>query len=253
MEMASPAGAGHYAGRVSEERRCPTCGALVAADAEWCGQCYSSLRPPATPVEPAAGTGPSRDVPLPPVPGSAPGSGSGGASVATPGGGGVEVAHGRASWDCPVCGERNPIEASRCAVCQTPFGRLFEEPEQGPRLEARAAAMWSLLFAGLGHWKAGHRIDGFGRMVVFAWTLGTVIVIVTSRPAQGGMGSAFTLFALYAAAAIAIYALSAIDAYRMTAGDEPLVPSRILLWACAGLVLVSIALAMFVTLPAARG
>lgn len=252
MEVASPAGAGHYAGRVSEERRCPTCGALVAADAEWCGQCYSSLRPPAPAAEPVAG--PSHDVPPPPAaPGAGPGSGPGGVSVATPGGGGVEVAHGRASWDCPVCGERNLIEAPACAVCQTPFGRLFEEPEQGPRLEPRAAALWSLVFAGLGHWKAGQRVDGFGRMVVFAWTLGTVIVIVTSRPDQGGMGSAFALLALYAGAAIAIYALSAIDAYRAAAGDEPLVPSRVLLWACAGLVLVSIALAMFVTLPAARG
>ncbi|MGZ8603721.1 MAG: zinc finger Ran-binding domain-containing protein [Actinomycetota bacterium] len=224
---------------MSVERRCPSCGGLATADAEWCGQCFAPLRPPAP------------EEPLPPAPrGMEPRAAP--KSVPTPGGGGVEVAGGRATWDCPVCGERNQIEASLCSMCQTPFARLFEEPATGPALEPRTAALWSLLFAGLGHWKAGLRVDGFGRMVVFAWTFGTVIVVLISRPASG-FGSAFTLFAVYVAAALAIYVLSAVDAYRVVAGDEPLVPSRTLLWACAALVLVSIALAMFVALPAARG
>jgi hypothetical protein len=240
----------------------------VAADADWCGQCYSRLVPPASADEPraegrdaaVADAPPAPDAEaerapgaLPPPPGAGALPPPGGVSVVTPGGGGVEVAQGRAAWDCPVCGERNPIEAERCAVCQTPFSRLFEEPTTGPELEPRAAALWSLVFAGLGHWKAGLRVEGFGRMVVFAWTLGTVVVILTSRPSSGGTGSATALLGLYAAAAVAIYALSAVDVYRVTSGEDPLVPSRVLLWACAGLVLVSILLAMFVTLPAARG
>ena len=38
---------------------CPTCGASLAADLEWCNQCYSSLKPAPAPVEaPAPGERP---------------------------------------------------------------------------------------------------------------------------------------------------------------------------------------------------
>src|SRR5438093_570924 len=29
-----------------QERRCPSCGALVGRDADWCGQCFTSLAEP---------------------------------------------------------------------------------------------------------------------------------------------------------------------------------------------------------------
>jgi hypothetical protein len=173
-------------------------------------------------------------------------------SISTPGGGGVEVAAGRASWECPVCGEHNPIEANICPVCQTPFARLFQEAERGPLIEPRTAALWSLAFAGLGHWKAGLRVDGAARIVLFSWTLGTVLVLILSR-SDGGFGRALPLFVLYLSAAAAIYVLSVIDAHRVCAGQEPLVSSRVLLWACAALLLLSVALATLVTLPATRG
>jgi len=38
---------------------CPTCGASLAADLEWCNQCYQSLKPAVVPVEaPAPGERP---------------------------------------------------------------------------------------------------------------------------------------------------------------------------------------------------
>jgi hypothetical protein len=38
---------------------CPTCGASLAADLEWCNQCYASLKPAPAPVEgPADAPGP---------------------------------------------------------------------------------------------------------------------------------------------------------------------------------------------------
>lgn len=168
-------------------------------------------------------------------------------------GGRLEVAGGRASWDCPVCGERNPIEASDCETCRTPFARLFEQPAARPEIEPRTAALWSLAFAGLGHWKAGYRADGVARMTLFVWTLGTVLVVLASRSGEGGFGAASSLFVLYLGSAIAVYTLSAVDAYRMADGSPQLVSSRVLLWTSAALVLVSIALATLVTLPAARG
>jgi len=223
--------------------RCPSCGGLVAPNADWCGQCFAPLREraPAT-APPTAGKDPGRpDRGAPSV-----------QPVVSSAARGVEVEGGRASWDCPVCGERNAIEASVCDTCQTPFSRLFEEPARRPEVEPKTAALWSLAFAGLGHWKTGLRADGVARMVLFAWTLGTVLVVLASR-SGGGFGASTPLFALYLGAAVAVYALSAIDAYRIAGGLPQLVTSRVLLWTSAALVLVSIAMATLVTLPAARG
>jgi hypothetical protein len=174
-------------------------------------------------------------------------------ALATPGGGVLGVDGGRASWECPVCGERNPIEAVVCPMCQTPFARLFEAPAERADLEPASAMRWSLAFPGLGHWKAGLRFDAIARIVLFGWTLGTVLVIVLSPPEGGGLGSALPLLILYAAAAATVYVVSAVDARRVAGREEPLVSSRVLLWASAGLVVLSILLAMLVTFPAVRG
>jgi hypothetical protein len=236
-------GTDHDDGRVGEEARCASCGGLVAPDAEWCGQCFSPLRGPVEPPTPRA-PGEER---APPDAGAEP------TGMVTPGGGAIGVVGGGARWDCPVCGEHNPIEASVCGTCRTPFARLFDEPTRRPEVAPRTAALWSLAFAGLGQWKAGYRADGVARIVLFAWTLGTVLIVLASRSGKGGLGSVTPLFALYLGSAVAIYALSAVDAYRVADGALPLVSSRVLLWASAALVLVSIALATLVTLPAARG
>jgi len=231
-------GHGRDAGQAVTEPRCPDCGGLVAPGAEWCGQCFAPLR---------------RARPADPRTGASSGTGTGvAAAVATPGGGKLEIDEGKAAWDCPVCGDRNPIEASVCGTCQTPFARLFERPDDRPEVRPRTAALWSLAFAGLGHWKVGQLPDGIARMVLFAWTLGTVIVVLVSR-SGAGFGSSISLFVLYLGAATGIYVLSAIDAYRAADGLPPMVSSRVLLWASAALVLASIALATLVTLPAARG
>jgi hypothetical protein len=245
--VAGPSSAARGLPRPDETVRCSSCGGLLAPDAEWCGQCFAPVRK----AEPVA-------IPEPPSPTAPDAAGAGAtrasvsSAVATPGGGGVEVVGGTASWDCPVCQARNSIEASECAVCQTPFARLFQSPEDQPSIEPRTAALWSLGFAGLGHWRAGLRAEGVARMILFAWTLGTVLVILVSR-SGGGFGAAGSLFALYVISAVAIYALSAVDAYRTAAGMPALVPSRMLLWSSAVLILLSIALATFVTMPAARG
>jgi hypothetical protein len=151
-----------------------------------------------------------------------------------------------------VCGERNPIEATLCATCGTPFARLFEEAEQRPEIEPQSAAVWSLVWPGLGHWRAGYRADALARIVMFAWTFGTLAVLVVSRFGRGGLGSTLPLFGLFAAASAGLYVVSAVDAYRLAGGDRPLVTSRVLMWASAGVIVVSVLLASLVTLPAAR-
>lgn len=150
-----------------------------------------------------------------------------------------------------MCGERNSLELDACARCQTPFRRLFEEPKHRPEIEPGTAVLWSLLLPGLGHWKAGYRADAVARMVLIAWTLGTVLLVLLSR-SDAGFGSGFPLFVLYLVAAVAVYVVSAADAYRLAAGGEPLVSSRFLLWASAALVLASIFIATLITLPTTR-
>jgi HJR/Mrr/RecB family endonuclease len=99
---------------------------------------------------------------------------------------------------------------------------------------------------------AGHRLDGVARMVLFAWTFGTVVLLALTR-SKGSLGSAGALFALYAVSAITLYGVSAIDARRVATGEDPLVPSRTLLWASVVLVVASVLLATVVSLPALRG
>ncbi len=232
---------------MSSERRCPTCGALVSADAEWCGQCYASLRPPAAePVRhsPAAEGRVAPDAAeeiraaTPEPTSAAPGP----ASEAEP------------AWPCPVCGNRNPIELNQCASCGTPFARLFQEAEPRPQVSAREAAAWSLALPGLGHWKCGRQLDGIVWMAICLWTVGTVILMLLSRTGSSGLGPTIPLFVLFLAAIGVLWVTSALDAYRIASGVRPLVTSRALLWGSVALVILSVVLlATLVVVPASRG
>jgi hypothetical protein len=207
----------------------------VAADAEWCGQCFTSLRPveaetPATAVAAERPAGPSA-----------------GAL-----GGAIQIEDGRPEWTCPACETRNPIEATLCTACGTPFARLLEEPTARPQMDPQTAAVWSMAFPGLGHWKLGHRGEAIARFAMFGWAFGALLVLLVSRMGKGGMGPTMPLFLLFLGASVAIYVLSAVDAYRIAGGERPLVSSRALLWTSAGLIVLSVLIATFVTLPAAR-
>ena len=213
------------------ERRCPTCGALVFADADWCGQCYASLRAPA--AEPV------RHAP-----------------VATATEGRVapeEEEEAEPAWPCPVCGNRNPIELNLCAVCGTSFARLFQDAEPGPRVPPRDAAVWSLALPGLGHWKSGRPLDGIVWMAISLWTVGTVVLMLLSRTGSSGLGPTIPLLVLFVAAIVVLWVTSALDAHRIASGVRPLVTSRALLWGSVALVILSVVLlATLVVVPASR-
>lgn len=223
------------------DRRCPTCGALASAEAEWCGQCYtpfsaaSSVR--AEGRQPAAvrsATAAAESVAL-----------SGGV---TP----LHAPEGILAWPCAVCGNRNPIELEACVSCGTPFGRGYDEPDARPVVSPGSAVLWSLVFPGLGHRLSGRGIEGLARAVLFAWTAGTVIVLALSRSGKGGFGPAGPVLLLFALASIALYVFSAIDARRLASGEDPLLSSRTLLWGSVAVVLIAIALAAIATINAPR-
>ena len=139
-------------------------------------------------------------------------------------GGSIEVEGGTLAWTCPACETRNPIEANECSVCGTPFGRLLAEPTTAPEIEPQTAAVWSMLWPGLGHWKLGRRTDAVARIVIFGWAFGALLVVLVSRFGKGGLGPTFPLFMLFLGASLMIYVVVGAGRLppgrRRHAGDE---------------------------------
>jgi hypothetical protein len=230
------------------ERRCPTCGGLVGADAEWCGQCFARLDEPGPPEEvvaaPTAALVPDEPV-LAATPQARPAGSTAGET-------GIRVEGDLVVWDCPRCGTENPIEASACTACGAAFGQLFEEEEARPTVRPGRAARLSILFPGLGHAAVGRRAEGVARAVVFGYAAATMVAILVMRGGSG-LGPFMALFLLCSAAAAAFYVLAAVDAARLAGGDPPILSSRGLLYGAVGLVLVTVTVLVITGIRASRG
>lgn len=200
-----------------DDLRCPNCGALVSADAEWCGQCFTSLRTAAPEPEPAAAPVLVRPA------GTAEGSGSG----------------ETAAWPCPTCGSLNPLELDVCSVCGTSFAQLLREDEPHSTVSPRDAFLWSLMFPGIGHAKAGRAPDGIARGTLFVLTFGLSLVVVLSGVSSPPV---FAVMALLLVSALTIYLGSAAEAYRIADGGSTFVSARALLWATVGLIMLAVSL-----------
>lgn len=186
----------------------------MSADADWCGQCYTSLRAPEPDPEPPRAPTLTR-----PADGEA-----------TAG----------ATWPCPTCGSQNPIELDTCAVCGTSFAELLrQEEDRGPVVSPRDAFLWSLIFPGVGHAKVGRAPDGIARGTLFVLTFGLVLVIMLSGVSSGPV---FAVVVLLLVAALTIYLGSAAEAYRLAEGGSPFVSARALLWATVALIMVAVSL-----------
>lgn len=237
------------------ERRCPSCGGLVAEDAEWCGQCLARLdRPPSEavagpeiPEEPAALPGPAG----PPVPPGPEPSGNGPAGPA-PEEPGLRARGQEVVWTCPTCGGENPVDDPVCRSCGTPFRELFTEPVTRVMPAPGRALGLSLLFPGAGHMAAGRVAEGVARAVVFGFALGASLTIVLSR--QGlGLGPFLALVGVLGLAAVLLYALTATDAVRVVRGDPQLVTTRMLLYGATGLILLTVTVLVLVGIRAGPG
>ena len=141
----------------------------MSEDAEWCGQCFTSLREPEPPPVPAP-TAPAAEAPEAAPTAEAP-------EAATPR---SEEPIG-AFWPCPVCGTRNPIVLEACEVCGTPFAAVMRGDTRRDA-DPDAAFRRSLLFPGLGHAMLGYPLDGFARGAVFALAVLVAILLPLSVP-----------------------------------------------------------------------
>ena len=200
---------------MTEDRRCPNCGALVSEDAEWCGQCFADLRPP------QPGAQPEPEPAAPPEP----------TAVAEPRASASSSAQRTAAfWPCTVCGADNPIALDVCATCGTPFATVMRGATRR-RADPRLARTRSLLFPGAGHAALGYPMDGFARGAVFTLALVAALFLTVTMPHTG-----LVLFAIAAlvASAAGIYVLSLTETDRLSAGGGLIVPSRILLWGAVG-------------------
>jgi hypothetical protein len=186
----------------------------VSADAEWCGQCFTSLKAPPQPEpEPALAAAPARPA--------------------------AAVQRGEALWPCPACGERNLIDLDACRVCGTPFAQLFREREARPEVSPRDAMLWSLIFPGVGHAKAGRAADGVARGTLFVLTFGLTLVIVLAGVSNAAL---FGVVGLLLSSAIAIYVGSAFEAYRIAEGGSAFLSPRALLWATVAVIMLAVGL-----------
>jgi hypothetical protein len=237
---------------MTTERRCPHCGGLVGADAEWCGQCYARLDQPGGAGSQPAGTAQAPAAAQPPAtadqgrPGSAPDAEALTTTAPPPriaGGGRGRVRRSPQGliWACPRCDLENPIETRICGRCGARFETLFAQPDQRPRVDPGRAVRLSLLFPGAGHISAGRTAEGVARAVIFGWTALTVVAILVMR---GGFrpGPLLPLVLLYLAAAGGLYGITAVDAGRAAQGEPPLISSRMLLYGVGGLILLTVAI-----------
>jgi len=213
-------------GSTGAERRCPDCGALASLDAEWCGQCFRSLRDPEPEPEPE-GTPAA-------VTGAAAGPGAG--PIASQ----RDVdARPPPTWPCPTCGNENALELDACAVCGTTFASLMRQDDAPPDVDPKDALAASLLFPGLGHRKVGRGLDGLARGVLFTVLAAMALTVLVSGVETAGM---FGVLALFLGAALLVYFGSAWEAYHIAEGGQPIVSSRALLWATVAVILGSVML-----------
>jgi double zinc ribbon protein len=197
------------------EGHCPNCGAMVTADAEWCGQCFTSLRAP----EPTR-AGPVAAIRVVATDEARPGAGA-----------------SALRWPCPACGTENPIEANLCSVCGTPFGELFRQDEAPPHVDPSEAFRRSLVFPGLGHRAIGRGGEGLARGVLFVMCVAIALVAAISG---AGAGAVLLVAGAFGALALLVYLGSAYEASKMAQGSAPLVSSRAIVWAVSAVLMAAV-------------
>ena len=225
-----------------EEIRCPECGGLNRAGAQWCGQCLERFVPP-KPLEIPGGSADGGPPPPPPPPGAPQPVAALLSELVATGPLDAEQAEqarnksalplssqadeGRAilvgadgiSWACKHCETVNSIEIETCSVCGMSFADLLRPPSPDkPKRDPNMVALISLFWPGAGHGYIGQWGQAIARAVVSMWVLTVAAVSLV----QSGIGAMATIFG---GVAFALWAVAAHDAFQEASNA----PSRVIL------------------------
>jgi hypothetical protein len=215
---------------MTETIRCPSCGAINRAGADWCGQCLKRFTaPPAPPPARAVPEAPSEGVPEVAAP--QPATEMPGAAQPTRRGAFTVIGR-KVTWTCARCETVNDINQTLCPVCGATLADTVRPDE--PRIKERdpgTVAMYSLFFPGAGHAYLGLWGQAIARTVLSLW----VVTVALYTAVQGG--SSRVIAVIFALAAFALWAIAAHDAYREATSDarSVILKPRMFLYVTLGL------------------
>jgi hypothetical protein len=248
-----------------EEVRCPQCGGLNRAGAEWCGQCLERFVPPKPLEIPGARAGGGPPPPPPPPPGSVqpqalPSELSQTESSTVPGHSEAPLqnesnpnmtamspqspADGKAflvgtdgiRWACKKCETVNSIETDVCSVCGMSFADLLRPPAPDkPKRDPNTVALISLFWPGAGHGYIGQWGQAIARGVMSFLMLAVTAVSF----AQGGAGGMATIFG---GIAFSFWAVAAHDSFQeaSNAPNKVILRPKYFLWFVLGVLMLMV-------------
>jgi len=217
-------------------------------NAAWCTQCYLDLRPAPAP-EPVAAPAPERtDAAAAELaalsrgwrqPETAPVADAPDTTAVETIEAETDVGRFRQTgdeleWNCGQCGEWNPVGATACSVCGTPFGRGVPEPVVPPRVSDTTALIASAAVPGLGHMLLGRTGNGVARALTYLlWLIGGIVLIreatLYNRPILPGIPLVL--------GALVVWVTSAIDAMNLArGGTTELLRPRVFFWLMLGVI-----------------
>ncbi len=226
---------------MTDQSKCPSCGASNPPGSPWCNQCFSALGASSAPAPPDPV--PQPPDPLPPSAqtlgpaerevGVAASDQSAQSATDT----GTETVGDGPTWACRVCQEVNPLTSNVCSVCQTPIFVSFGAEQEAEPALSPSDALTQAFVPGLAHIRLGHGLIGF-TIGLLVWVLiGFALVI-----AFAGGAPVPVLFVFIVA--IAIVLVSAHDAQRLAQRepDAVILKPRILTFVALGAIALVVAI-----------
>ena len=192
--------------------RCPHCGGLNLADAQWCGQCLKPFAPAESETR-AATTAVATDAPAAPGEETAPAvapSVTAGRAAASGESRAISVSAEGIVWTCPTCETENPIDSFVCSVCGTTFAQMVHPEPERPERDPNTTALISLFFPGAGHAYLGMWSEAIARAVVSVWAI--AVALIAAYAGEEASGRLITI--LFGLVAFGIWGVTAHDAYR---------------------------------------
>jgi len=217
---------------MSDQTKCPSCGASNAAGSPWCNQCFAALGAPQSEPAPAAVEPPPPPIQAVTTAGAEPSSLTIDQATEL-----AEEPGDQPNWQCQVCHELNPLASDVCSVCQTPIFISFGAEREAEPALSPSEALSQAFVPGLAHIRLGQGLIGF-TIALLVWVLiGFALIIAFA-------GGAAVPVMLVFVVAIGIVLVSAHDAQRLAQrqDDAVILKPRILTFVALGAIALVVAI-----------